>query len=192
LPSYRQRQAMPARIRPMFPRRRWRIFPGDFVFVNHGQHASQSGKVLQVIKDRREPQVIVEGINLRKKKVPTGVGEDDFFVVTMEAPIHYSQVSLVEPAITEEDAQLPPQQRAVRAKFRYLADGTLTRIGRGPCASSASNPVLIPIPVKDLVSSEFGGAKDTAVAEVVRRTAAALDFAEFQTWARSRLPVSTS
>jgi ribosomal protein L24 len=48
----------------MFQTNRWRIFPGDLVYVNHGPHREQSGKVLQVLKDRRVPQVLVEGVNL--------------------------------------------------------------------------------------------------------------------------------
>jgi len=63
----------------MFESGRWRIFPGDEVYVNHGPYARQAGKVLEVIKDRRVPQVLVEGVNLRKKKVYTGKGEDEFF-----------------------------------------------------------------------------------------------------------------
>jgi hypothetical protein len=51
-------------VRPMFQTGRWRIFVGDMVFVNHGPHKGASGRVLQVIRDRRVPQVVVEGVNL--------------------------------------------------------------------------------------------------------------------------------
>lgn len=47
----------------MFQRNRWRIAPGDLVYVNHGPHRGKHGKVLDVIKDRKVPQVIVEGVN---------------------------------------------------------------------------------------------------------------------------------
>lgn len=48
----------------MFETGRWRIFRGDEVFINNGPHANMSGKVLEVIKDKRVPQVLVEGVNL--------------------------------------------------------------------------------------------------------------------------------
>ncbi len=74
-----------------------------------------------------------------------------------QAPIHYSQVSLVEPLASRQAAGdaassnteataaadlVEPAKRWVRAKFRFLADGTRVRVGKGPHASGA----LIPIP----------------------------------------------
>lgn len=51
-------------IRPMFQNNRWRIFPGDEVCVIDGPLKEQTGKVIDVIKDVRVPQVVVEGVNL--------------------------------------------------------------------------------------------------------------------------------
>jgi ribosomal protein L24 len=50
----------------MFKRDRWRIFRGDTVRVVLWSHPDyfREGRVLEVVKDRRVPQVIVEGINL--------------------------------------------------------------------------------------------------------------------------------
>ncbi len=61
-------------IQPMFKRDRWRIFPGDVVWVNGGECKGETGKVLQVIKDKRVPQVIVEGVNLVRPARRIGAG----------------------------------------------------------------------------------------------------------------------
>mmetsp|Transcript_21349 Transcript_21349/g.36356 ORF Transcript_21349/g.36356 Transcript_21349/m.36356 type:complete len:190 (+) Transcript_21349:284-853(+) len=102
-----------------------------------------------------------------------------FFVVTMEAPLHYSQVSLMQPAITpsssndrttEAEPILDPSRRWVRPKFRFLADGTRVRIGKGP---NADPSIIIPIPLQSNPEADavgLGGPKDTPASEVVRPT----------------------
>ena len=51
-------------IRPMFKRNKWRICRDDLVQIIRGPEKGQVGRVLEVIKDDRVPQVIVEGKNL--------------------------------------------------------------------------------------------------------------------------------
>lgn len=48
----------------MFVRDKWRICRDDIVYILRGPEKGQTGKVLEVIKDTRLPQVIVEGRNL--------------------------------------------------------------------------------------------------------------------------------
>ena len=55
--------ALPMR-RPMFQNKQWRIFVDDLVQVVTGAEKGASGKVLAVIKDNKQPEVIVEGVNM--------------------------------------------------------------------------------------------------------------------------------
>ncbi len=48
----------------MFKTDRWRICRDDLVYILSGADKGKTGKVLEVIKDKRMPQVIVEGRNL--------------------------------------------------------------------------------------------------------------------------------
>ncbi|KAF5834181.1 hypothetical protein DUNSADRAFT_9256 [Dunaliella salina] len=164
-------------IKPMFPRSRWRIVEGDEVVVRGTQFSGQIGKVLAVLRDVRVPQVVVEGVNLRKKQIPIGESEEDMLVVTMEHPIHYSNVNLIEPATTSsEDAQGSQLSRrswpGVRAKFRYDQNGERVRIGKGRYAAGRIIPWPTPIEEKPVQ----GGIKDTDVTEAERRTREQDDF----------------
>jgi large subunit ribosomal protein L24 len=98
-------------IRPMFRTAKWRIGRDDQVYILSGPDKGKTGRVMEIFKDARVPQVVVEGRNLvrrrerrvirvrgrgwdphrslchgpqRKKKVRIGADPDDFFVVTME------------------------------------------------------------------------------------------------------------
>lgn len=51
-------------IRAMFPKQKWRICKDDIVYILCGPERGQTGRVLEVIKDTRVPQVVVEGKNL--------------------------------------------------------------------------------------------------------------------------------
>ncbi|KAG2442011.1 hypothetical protein HYH02_009803 [Chlamydomonas schloesseri] len=99
------------------------------------------------------PQVIVEGRNLRKKKVKTGAGPEDFFVVTMEAPLHYSQVQLVD----------PQTGKPMRVIFAYTADGSKVRSRKVPNPSTAD---IIATPSEEDPDPRAGlvGPKDTSAA----------------------------
>uniref|UniRef100_A0A6S8L381 KOW domain-containing protein n=1 Tax=Dunaliella tertiolecta TaxID=3047 RepID=A0A6S8L381_DUNTE len=165
-------------IKPMFPRSRWRIVEGDEVVVRGTQFSGQIGKVLAVLRDVRVPQVVVEGVNLRKKQIPIGESEEDMLVVTMEHPIHYSNVNLIEPATTTSEGTQGSQLNrsfwpGVRAKFRYDQNGERVRIGKGRYAAGRIIPWPTPIEEKPVQ----GGIKDTDVAEAERPTREQGDFA---------------
>ena len=67
---------------------------GDKVVVISGKNRSKEGKIIKVLKD--ENKVIVEGINIVKKHVkPNGNGAGS--ITEMEAPIHASNVMIVDP-----------------------------------------------------------------------------------------------
>lgn len=146
--------AMPQQVyralRPMFKTGRWRICRDDVVCIMKGPERGETGRVLEVYKDVRQPQVIVEGRNLRKKKVRTGPNPDDWFVVSLEAPMHYSQVRLLDPV----------SGKPIRVVYKYLPSGERVRVRKVPDPTDAD---ILPEPKEDSSEPRAGlaGAKDT-------------------------------
>ena len=71
-----------------------KIKTGDKVVVIAGKDKGKQGKVTKVLKE--ENKVIVEGINMIKKHVKPN-GQNAGSIVDMEAPIHASNVMIVDP-----------------------------------------------------------------------------------------------
>lgn len=72
------------------------IKKGDMVFVNAGEYKGQQGKVLEVfIVDER---AIVEGVNMVSKHTKPNATHPQGGIVKKEAPIHISNLMLVDPA----------------------------------------------------------------------------------------------
>ncbi len=67
---------------------------GDKVVVIAGKDKGKQGKITKVL--RTENRVIVEGINMVKKHVKPN-GQTQGSIVDMEAPIHASNVMIVDP-----------------------------------------------------------------------------------------------
>ena len=74
-----------------------KIKKGDLVVVIAGKDRGQQGRVLEVIKD--SDRIIVEGIQRVTKHVKPGTSRDQQSggIVHVEAPIHVSNVMLVDP-----------------------------------------------------------------------------------------------
>jgi len=74
-----------------------KIKKGDLVVVIAGKDRGQQGRVLEVIKD--SDRIIVEGIQRVTKHVKPGTRRDQQSggIVHVEAPIHVSNVMLVDP-----------------------------------------------------------------------------------------------
>ena len=92
------------------------IKKGDQVIITEGAYKGKKGKVLEVfpIKDR----ALVEGVNIIKKhQKPTN--EDKGGIVEREAPVHISNIMLVDPKTGE----------ATRIG-RKLVDGKLVRYSK--------------------------------------------------------------
>lgn len=73
------------------------IKKGDTVLVIAGSDKGAKGKVIRVL--REDDRVVVEGVNLVKrhtKSVQQGSGANTGGIITVEAPIHVSNVMLVE------------------------------------------------------------------------------------------------
>ncbi|TDC66514.1 50S ribosomal protein L24 [Actinomadura sp. GC306] len=95
-----------------------KIRKGDEVIVLAGKDKGATGKVLRVYPSRE--RVVVEGVNLITKNIKADqqrAGRDSGRV-TMEAPLHVSNVAIVEDG------------KPVRVGYRINEDGTKVRISR--------------------------------------------------------------
>jgi large subunit ribosomal protein L24 len=68
---------------------------GDRVKVIRGNHKDQEGTVIRV--EREKNRVVVQGVNIRKRhRKPTATAPEGG-IVEFEAPIHASNVMLIDP-----------------------------------------------------------------------------------------------
>ena len=93
-----------------------RVVKGDRVKVIRGNFRDSEGTVLRLLPDN--DQVVVEGVNMRKRHERPTQDNPEGGIITFEAPIHISNVMLVDPAGGE----------ASRIRLRVEADGTKERI----------------------------------------------------------------
>ena len=103
------------------------VMKGDRVKVIRGNFRDAEGTILRVLpgKDR----VVVEGVNMRKRHERPSQANPEGGIITFEAPIHISNVMLVDPAGGE----------ASRTRLRVEADGTKERI-----STKSGNPIPKP------------------------------------------------
>jgi large subunit ribosomal protein L24 len=97
-----------------------KIKKGDHVIVLAGKDKGASGTVIAAYPARNK--VLVEGVNMIKKhkKVTQGARANEGGIVTQEAPIHVSNVSLVD----------PETKRPARVGYKFNEDGTKVRVLR--------------------------------------------------------------
>ena len=94
-----------------------RIKSGDTVRVIAGDHKGSEGKVVRVIRDKNK--AIVEGVNTVKKHEKPSAQNPQGGIVEKEAPIHVSNLSLIDPKSGE----------ATRVGFE-TRDGAKVRIAK--------------------------------------------------------------
>ena len=104
-----------------------RMSKGDHVRVIRGNHRDEQGTVLRVIRDRG--QVVIEGVNMRKRHQRPTAANPEGGIITFEAPIHISNVMLIDPASGE----------ASRIRMRLEEGGVKERI-----AVKTGNPIPAP------------------------------------------------
>ncbi len=104
-----------------------RIAKGDRVRVIRGNHRDEQGTVLRVIRDR--DHVVIEGVNMRKRHQRPTAANPEGGIITFEAPIHISNVMLIDPASGE----------ASRIRMRLEEGGVKERI-----AVKTGNPIPAP------------------------------------------------
>ena len=99
-----------------------KIKKGDHVIVLAGKDKGVTGTVIAAYPDR--DKVLVQGVNMikkNKKVTNTGVrGAQDGGIITQEAPIHVSNVALVD----------PDTKRPARVGHKINEDGTKVRVLR--------------------------------------------------------------
>ncbi|MBP5506843.1 MAG: 50S ribosomal protein L24 [Prevotella sp.] len=94
------------------------IKKGDTVIVLTGEDKGKTGKVLKVIVDKQ--RAIVEGVNIvTKSSKPTAKNPQGGFI-KVEAPIHISNLSLVD----------PKSGKPTRIAIKVNADGKKVRIAK--------------------------------------------------------------
>ena len=107
--------------------RKYNIVKGDRVRVIRGNHRDMEGTVLRIL--RTDARVVVEGVNMRKRHERPTQANPEGGIITFEAPLHISNVMLVDSASDE----------ASRIRMRLEADGTKERI-----AVKTGNPIPKP------------------------------------------------
>ena len=75
--------------------KKFKIKTGDQVVVLTGKDKGAKGKVVKIIKEK--DRVIVEGVNMIKKHVKPSTENPQGGIVEKEAPLHVSNVALVDP-----------------------------------------------------------------------------------------------
>ena len=95
--------------------KKFKIKSGDTVKVIAGDHKGSEGKVLQILKDK--DRVVVEGVNMVSKHTKPSATNPQGGIVKKEAPLHISNVALVE------------NGEAVRVGYK-VEGGTKTRISK--------------------------------------------------------------
>jgi large subunit ribosomal protein L24 len=93
------------------------VSTGDTVKVVRGDDKGHVGKVVRVY--RKTGKVVVEGANYVKRHRKARSPEEQGGIISFEAPIHASNVMLLDP--TDSD-------KATRTRRRIDADGTKERI----------------------------------------------------------------
>lgn len=71
------------------------IKKGDTVYVNSGEDKTKTGRVLEVLVDKK--RAIVEGINVVSKHTKPNAQNPNGGVEKKEAPIHISKLNVVDP-----------------------------------------------------------------------------------------------
>jgi large subunit ribosomal protein L24 len=95
-----------------------KIKKGDKVLVLAGKDKGKTGEVLQVIPD--ETRALVQGINLVRRHTKQSASQDAG-IYTKPAPIHLSNLSLIDPKST------PSNPKPTRVGFK-IENGAKVRV----------------------------------------------------------------
>lgn len=94
--------------------KKWKIRKSDQVIVITGRDKGKKGEVLRIYKDKG--RVLVQGINMVKRHRKASV-ESQGGIEEQEAPIHISNVALID----------PQSSQGSRVGYRFLEDKTKKR-----------------------------------------------------------------
>ena len=96
--------------------RKRKIRKDDEVIVLTGRDKGKRGAVLRIIT--KTDRVLVEGVNVTKRHVKPTQADPQGGIVEREAPVHISNVALIDP---ESD-------RPTRVRYKNLEDGRKMRV----------------------------------------------------------------
>lgn len=85
-----------------------RIKRGDTVKIITGEYKGKEGKIASVLRSKNK--VIVEGINIVKKHVKPNAKNETGGILDIEAPIHISNVKLINKKEKEEKKEKTPKK----------------------------------------------------------------------------------
>lgn len=94
------------------------IKKNDTVVVLAGEDKGKTGKVLKVLVEKN--RALVEGVNMVSKSTKPSAQNPQGGIVKQEAPIHISNLSLVD----------PKSGKATRVGFKVTEDGKKVRIAK--------------------------------------------------------------
>ena len=94
------------------------IKSGDTVYVNAGEDKGKTGKVVKDLVEKN--RAIVEGVNMVSKNQKPNAKNPQGGIVKQEAPIHISNLSLVD----------PKSGKATRIAIKTTEDGKKVRIAK--------------------------------------------------------------
>ena len=94
------------------------IKKGDTVYVNAGDDKGKTGRVLKVLIEKN--RAVVEGVNVVTKATKPNAKNPQGGLVKMEAPIHVSNLQLVD----------PKSGKATRVGYKVNEDGKKVRISK--------------------------------------------------------------
>ncbi|KAL4458071.1 hypothetical protein ABPG75_012936 [Micractinium tetrahymenae] len=143
----------------MFERNKWRILRGDKVMVMAGKDRGQVGTVLKVLRDPDFPRVVVEGLNLSKRHIKR-TKDNPGGIVSVESPLHYSNVSLLDPM----------NNQPCRVAWRYTEGGDKVRVTVGKLATGSIIPRPEVLKQRRKPRNTGAGPGDTAEADAAEVT----------------------
>ena len=95
-----------------------RIKKGDKVVVIAGREKGKEGTITKVLP--KEEKVVISGLNMVKKHVKPNQAEPEGKITEKEAPIHVSNVALVD----------PKTKKATKVKYEIKDDGKKVRVAK--------------------------------------------------------------
>jgi large subunit ribosomal protein L24 len=98
--------------------KKFKLKKGDLVMVMSGKDRGTKGHILEVI--RAKDRVVVEGVNIVKKRIKPTAENPSGGIIEKEAPIHISNVMLVD----------PKTGKPTRVGYKFDKDGKKVRYSK--------------------------------------------------------------
>lgn len=87
---------------------------GDNVQILAGKDKGKTGRIIKTLK--KDNKVVVEGINMVKKHVKPNRMNEVGSIIDMEAPIHVSNVKVVEEKKATKNAKAAKKENTTKSK----------------------------------------------------------------------------